>query len=399
MAVTPETTRSPFPIPLFILLESLILLGYALRPSWYRPLLFIPIPFIVYHLVFHTTTGTIADVGLGSTLVIHFFFAFDRLVLTDIQKTFHRIGEKPGEITSASFLDRLAWSLHLHCSPRGVGWNFEVPHIPKNPPSPDGPGKRKAYVVSRLGTVLICAAVQGASMIINSANPALVPGTIPLHNQPLYVRVLSILGLGAPGLAYLNLQHCVVGILLVGSGISEPEDWPPLFGSLSGMYSVQNFWRNVWHQMLRRIFLSTANFIIHTVLRFPHGTSSKSSLPIGLLKLHTVFLVSGIIHYAGEFMMLGYGGNGALLFFVVQAWAITLEVVVRYLITESTRANASEKPPTGIRRLLGYVWVFCWFVAVTPLIQQPMVEAGLFLGHENSALAQKVGRWLGLDVI
>jgi hypothetical protein len=80
-------------------------------------------------------------------------------------------------------------------------------------------------------------------MVVNAANPALVPGATPLYNQPLYIRFLSLLGLGIPTLLQMDFQHRVLSILMVCSGISEPEDWPPLFGSVWEMYSVQNLWR------------------------------------------------------------------------------------------------------------------------------------------------------------
>lgn len=96
-------------------------------------------------------------------------------------------------------------------------------------------------------------------------------------------------------------------------------------------------------------------------------------------------------------MMLGHEGSGAFYFFVLQPWAITLEAMIKYLVTGSTRP--SDKPPALIWRLLGYSWVVSWFVLVTPFIQQPMVEAGLFFGTPGSALTQKVGRLLALDVI
>jgi hypothetical protein len=110
-------------------------------------------------------------------------------------------------------------------------------------------------------------------------------------------------------------------------------------------------------------------------------------------------------------MMLGRLGFGALYFFILQSWAITLEIVVRSLVTGSTRsciANGSaegkgkeKKEPEMIWRVLGYIWVLSWFVAVGPLIQQPMIDAGVFTnnGFEELKVTRMVGRWLALDVI
>jgi hypothetical protein len=235
-------SRTVFSLPLYASFQALILLGYTLKPSWYRPLLFIPISVVAVYLVFFTTTGTIADIGLGGAVMTHLAYALDGLVLKDVQKVLCRVGEKPGQMTSAGFMARFAWGWHLHNSPRGVGWHHEIPRLPQNPPSYNSSLNRKAFVLSRLYTLVICVAVQVAFLYINAANPALAPGARPLVHQSLYIRVLSTLGLGAPALVNINAQHCAMSVVLVALGISQPADWPPLFGSLKDAYTVQNFW-------------------------------------------------------------------------------------------------------------------------------------------------------------
>ena len=145
--------------------------------------------------------------------------------------------------------------------------------------------------------------------------------------------------------------------------------------------------------------LGVADFILHTILRLPREFRF-GSLPFnlfGLLKLHTAFLISGFVHLAGEYMMQGFLGFGAFKFFALQPWAITLEVFVRYLITGFARINDDGKTrEPGMKwRAVGYIWVFCWFVGVGHLIQQPMVDAGAFL-LERSELTTDVGSWLAL---
>jgi len=145
--------------------------------------------------------------------------------------------------------------------------------------------------------------------------------------------------------------------------------------------------------------LGVADFVLHTILRLPRRFrfGSLSFNFLGLLKLHTAFLISGLVHLAGEYMMQGYLGFGAFKFFALQPWAITLEVLVRYMITGSIRVNGDGKTQElGMTwRAVGYIWVFCWFVGVGHLIQQPMVDAGTFL-LEHSELTMNVGRWLAL---
>lgn len=401
--------RPAFSVPLFAAFQALMVLGYAVQPHRYRPLIFIPIASISYYLIFHTDAG-VAGFGIGDGIAAQTLYAFECLVLMDVQKSLYRIGEKPGQIETTSFSKRLSWSWHLYNSPRGVRWAHEISHIPKNTPALDAPEGKKAFILSRILTTCSCVALQGVLFVINSANPALVPGAPRLINQSLYIRILSLAGLAIPAYAQINVLHCLTSIICVAAGFSEPVDWPPLFGSPALMYSVQSFWRNVWHQMLRRPVLTISNLILHTLLRLPRP--SLKSKPnyftqlIGLLKLHTAFLISACVHFTGEYMMQGYPSFGAFKFFALQSWAITFEIIVKYLITGSTRTqtqsgdgNKSKGAKSVIWRILGYAWVISWFVAVAHHMQQPMIDAGIFVGLEDSELTRRVGKWLALEVI
>lgn len=43
----------------------------------------------------------------------------------------------------------------------------------------------------------------------------------------------------------VNGLYCLAGILAVGSGLSSPEMWPPVFGPLEDSYTVRKFWGSV----------------------------------------------------------------------------------------------------------------------------------------------------------
>jgi len=234
------SSARPFSVPLYGLLQALIVLGYAIRLSWYRPLFFIPITAISCYLVLYTNAG-FASPGVGSTIAIQMLSAFDGIVLKDVKQTLHRVGEKPGQILLAPFLRRLLWSCHLHNSPRGVRWAHSS-HFPTYPVL-STPEQKRAFVASRIFTVFFSVALLLVFFIINGANPALTPGALRLVDQSIYVRAMSLVGLAIPAYAFINALHCMASIILVAAGISEPVDWPPLFGSPTDMYSVQSFWR------------------------------------------------------------------------------------------------------------------------------------------------------------
>jgi hypothetical protein len=226
------------------LFEAFIVLGYALKPSCYRPLLFIPIAFIPFYVLSlsrsYAITGVLmVDFILGTIILLQTVSAFDGFVVTDVQKTLHRIGEKPGQITLAPFTERVIWGVHLLVSPRGIGWGHEIPHAR----SPDSQACGRAeFVLSRLSTLANCGLIVVFGLILYHIDPTLSYGGSSVLNRALYRRAaLSVLSY-AVMFILLNTSHCIASIVMVGTGVSTPADWPPIFGPLSRTYTLQNFW-------------------------------------------------------------------------------------------------------------------------------------------------------------
>jgi hypothetical protein len=226
------------------LFEALIVLGYALKPSCYRPLLFIPIALIPFYVLSisrsYAITGVLmVDFILGTIILLQTVSAFDGFVVTDVQKTLHRVGEKPGQISLAPFTERLIWGAHLLVSPRGIGWGHEIPHA--RSPESQACG-RAEFMFSRLSTLANCGLIVVFVLILYHIDPTLSYGVSSVLNRALHRRaVLSVLSY-VVGFVLLNTSHCIASILLVGTGVSTPEDWPPIFGPLSRAYTLQNFW-------------------------------------------------------------------------------------------------------------------------------------------------------------
>jgi hypothetical protein len=98
---------------------------------------------------------------------------------------------------------------------------------------------------------------------------------------------------------------------------------------------------------------------------------------IRLLKLHPVVPISGLIHFAGEFMPLGYGGSGALCFMLQEGdYLGDGRTVFPYGIT---RGATSDKPPQLIWRVLGYIWVDYSFAGHAPGINQLEITSEIYL--------------------
>lgn len=90
------------------------------------------------------------------------------------------------------------------------------------------------------------------------------------------------------------------------------------------------------------------------------------------LQLYTAFIVSGLVHSAGDAMVGTDQFGASFMFFLVQAIAITGEDCV---VGAARKAGWTTSSPA--LRAAGYVWVWCWFVYSAPLTVSWQVVAGL----------------------
>lgn len=51
----------------------------------------------------------------------------------------------------------------------------------------------------------------------------------------------------------MTMQFEIGTALGVGLGINEAEDWPGLFGDVTGCWTVGRVWGGFWHQYLRQV--------------------------------------------------------------------------------------------------------------------------------------------------
>ena len=93
----------------------------------------------------------------------------------------------------------------------------------------------------------------------------------------------------------------------------------------------------------------------------------------------------------------GWGG-GSLIYFTLQACAITFEDAVQGLVRRS-----GVKIPGALRRAVGYMWVMAWFSLAIPIWMEPHVKAGITSdGVSGSSvvpvLAREIAARLRLEV-
>lgn len=141
-----------------------------------------------------------------------------------------------------------------------------------------------------------------------------------------------------------------------------------------------------WHQMFRTFLTGHANLIVDNVLPF----ISRHSVVSRYTRLMIAFLISGLIHYyADRLMGVPDAENGAVVFFLLHAAFIMVEDALGPV----ARTLFSDR----IRYVLGYLWVFAFFVWSSPIWIYPSMR----LGINSAALlpVRLVGPWIERSLI
>jgi hypothetical protein len=120
----------------------------------------------------------------------------------------------------------------------------------------------------------------------------------------------------------------------------------------------------VWHQTFRRMLTSNSNFLA-AVFHLPRGTFTT------YFKLFTTFLISGLAHATGDYILhQNFSQGTSIQFFLLQAVGITFEDAV---IALASRLGYKE---SRAFKIIGVIWVFAWFTFSLPIWLEPMVHAG-----------------------
>ena len=230
-----------------VLLITALALG-SKTTSRFTELFFIPIALLCVHMVFFSASESrTSDYILSLNVLGTLFSASDFIILRRYQPELRKIGQqKP--TSEMSLPQRLWWAGTLVVAPRGVGWM----HEPTNHIAPRPNGTRAQFIASQflwIGAYFIQFDILS---ILVRANPCFGTGgpSFSAFGWPWRATVWI-----HPFTAFVSMSilHAMVSILSVAVGLSEPRDWPHLFGSPWKAYTVRNCWGRVWHQMLRKV--------------------------------------------------------------------------------------------------------------------------------------------------
>lgn len=376
----------------------IIALALGSKTTRFNELFFIPIALLCIHMVFFSVSESrTSDYALSMSVLTTLFSASDFILLRRHQPELRKIGQqKPTSEMPLSA--RLWWAGSLDIAARGVGWA----HEPTNHIAPRPKGARVQFIASQLlwtGAYFISFDILS---ILVRANPCFGTGgpsfgafgwpwraTVWIHPITVWFSI--------------SMLYAVVSILGVALGLSEPRDWPHLFGSPWKAYTVRNCWGQVWHQMLRKVYISLrylyhprdANIYCYCsqlltghmdffarILRLPKGTFKT------YFKLFGSFAISGLIHYGGDYMLFQNWSGTSMRFFFLQAVAITFEDIVIAFAAHLgfTQQNTAFK-------CIGFFWVFAWFTYSLPMWIDPVVHAGTMDDGVNISLI--LGLWHG----
>ena len=218
---------------LFPLLYVIQIAGIAAKPSPYRWMFFLPIAVIAAFISFRVAAEPVA---------ILLLMASDFLLLTDVQRELRLIGQ-PKSISDAPLSDRLIWAVKLVTGQRGIGWAHEpTAALPPRPTSMT----RGQFIVSRVKWLVFYALLFGIGQTIVRRDPSFHITAPPIVEQGLLSRSYATLVFVINTWSVLAIfGNLIPSLVLVTAGLSEPSEWPHLFGSWSDAYTVHNFWRSV----------------------------------------------------------------------------------------------------------------------------------------------------------
>ncbi|KAJ9494805.1 hypothetical protein H2202_009706 [Exophiala xenobiotica] len=305
--------------------NSIGIVTLLLPPGPFRSVIGIPpILWIAYNLRQYSCGKSEIDYLDAANVFIGVMRYLDFCVLHVPERVFCRVGaenrvEAEKDVQNMTLWRKLHWNFDLFMTWRGVGWNWKVKNVDEVPKDMS----RGQFVVQQIIRAGYCFALMDMhdwyfhrTFSLNNGSISPEFFSLPFGRQVL-LAWSSAFNNGCTMAFGYNLMTAVV----VASGLSRPQAWPPMFGSLRKKgYSMRNVWGYCWHQLHRRSF-ETANSFLIRMLRIKKGTVASR-----LLQLCNAFFLSAILHHVGSLNQ-PYSDMVwcQFAFFLMQPVAITIE--------------------------------------------------------------------------
>lgn len=118
------------PILHLIVFEVLLFFPLCIRPFHGRALVFFPLLCAVYGWIITSSLGNpSSDWSIGLAITPQLLKALDVWVLTNAEIELRRVDSVNDNPVDFGFGKKIGWAIELISTPRGVGWNWEIPYI------------------------------------------------------------------------------------------------------------------------------------------------------------------------------------------------------------------------------------------------------------------------------
>ncbi|KAL1846338.1 hypothetical protein Daus18300_014279 [Diaporthe australafricana] len=216
----------------------------------------------------------------------------------------------------------------------------------------------------------------GSLSAADVADPALLARLPALTAREAVVRGYTALVWAWESLVFLDGANAALSIIFVLSGVDEPRDWPPLFGSPSAAAcGLRGFWSGFWHRLVVRPYGSVGRAVARW-LRV-RGTRAEKSV-----MAFVVFLLSGLSHGAVSWRMGHKDWVVDVQWFMFNFMACSFELFVLSALRGLARRVGWARElalleASWLGQLVGYSWVFGFFFWTVPVWRWPRLHKQL----------------------
>ena len=120
----------PFPFLTLALFEFVLSISLAIPNFHYRGLFIVLLLLGLYIRMILSSTGSPkTDWSLALSITPQLGKALDMLILTDAEATLRKEGDSTVHPNELPLWKKMCWSFEIINTPRGVGWNWEIPYI------------------------------------------------------------------------------------------------------------------------------------------------------------------------------------------------------------------------------------------------------------------------------
>ncbi|KAK6506558.1 hypothetical protein TWF506_011463 [Arthrobotrys conoides] len=282
-------------------------------------------------------------------------------------------------VTEQSSLKKFLWGLSWITTLRGIPWNWRVRNIPPQPSY----ASRWEYLLKNVAVVFVYGCVLDVLWKMRVLfDFTKYHGSLEGYGSSASrgVGEMVVNSVFAMVSMYVTtvFNYQMMAVVVVGVGISRPEDWPPVLGPIREAYSLSRFWAKTWHQLFRNIFEKYGRGLVDIL-----GLEPRSSQAHNVTRL-LAFFISGLIHaipLSGMPYLRGlpkdkntpYRGSDQMVFFGLHA--ILCFVEERFVVFyQNIRGDG---PSRSFEQVLGYLWVATCLVFTTRYLFDEMELSGI----------------------